>query len=120
MNAPVTIRLSWPSPKLHSHVKGHWRGKAAATAAYRNEAAWTAKAARVPRDPNARLIFAFAPPDRRRRDLHNLFGPASKAIIDGIADAMGCDDNKFRCRFPETFDERVKGGAVHVTVEPTS
>jgi hypothetical protein len=40
-----------------------------------------------------------------------------KAQIDGIADAMGVDDRRFRCVWPEVFGARVKGGAVLVTVE---
>ena len=114
----TVIILPWPPKALSSNGShGHWQPKATATATYRAQALWLAKAARVERDPNARLTFDFCPPDRRRRDLHNLFGAPAKAIIDGIADAMGCDDNAFRCRFPEAFGPVVDGGQVRVIVE---
>ena len=41
-----------------------------------------------------------------------------KAGIDGIADAMGCDDHGFRPRWPEAFNEPTKGGAVMIHVKP--
>lgn len=111
-----TITLPWPPKALTPHAKGHWRPKAAATKTYRATACVLTKAARLDCNPNARLVFRFHPPNRARRDLHNL--PIQmKAAIDGIADAMGCDDHGFRCAWPETFDEPIKGGAVIVTVE---
>lgn len=111
------ITLPWPPKGLHAHAKGHWRSKAAATKSYRAIAFWLAKEAKVAADPNARLVFTFHPPNLRRRDLPNLFGPPTKAAIDGIAEAMGCDDNRFRCAFPEEFAAPVKGGAVIIEVE---
>jgi hypothetical protein len=37
-------------------------------------------------------------------------------VRDGIADAMGCDDAGFRCIWPETWGDVVKGGAVMIEV----
>lgn len=111
----VSMQLPWPPAALQPHAKGHWHAKARATKAYRRSVAWLAKAANVPRDPAAIVSFAYCPPDLRRRDAQNM--PSMlKAAVDGIADAMGCDDNKFRVRFPEAFAEPVKGGAVLVTI----
>jgi crossover junction endodeoxyribonuclease RusA len=112
---PTTIRLPWPPGGLQPHAKGSWRPKAKATKAYREAAFWLAKEARVERDPNAVLTFTYLPPDRRRRDAQNLPGML-KPAVDGIAQAMGCDDNGFRCRFPDRFDEPTKGGAVVVQI----
>ncbi len=109
----MRLTLPWPPKGLQPHAKGSWRPKAEATKAYRADAFWLAKAARIPRMPNAVLTITCHPPDRRGRDCQNM--PSQlKAAIDGIADAMGCDDNGFRVRFPEAFSEPVKHGAVIV------
>ena len=113
----ILIRLSWPDKALAPHAKGHWRPKAKATKAYRAEAGMAAIAQSINKlnTDTPRLVFAFHPPDKRRRDLQNM--PAMmKAAIDGIADAMGCDDHGFRCVWPEAFSDTVKGGCVLVEV----
>ena len=111
----ATITLPWPSKALHAHAKGHWRPKAAATKAYRRVAWLLALEARVTPDPAAVLAFTYHPPDLRRRDCQNM-PQAMKAVVDGIADAMNCDDNKFRVRYPEAFGDPVKGGRIVVEV----
>jgi len=67
--------------------------------------------------PNAILEFSFHPPDNRRRDVQNM--PATvKGAIDGIADAMGCDDSGFRPVFPTEFGANAKGGCVLIHIKP--
>jgi crossover junction endodeoxyribonuclease RusA len=110
------IRLPWPSSKLNGHAKGHWRAKALATKRYREACAWLAKEAAVPCDPQAILTFTYYPPNYRRRDAQNMPGML-KAAVDGIADAMGCDDREFRCRFPDGFEGPVPSGLVVVEIE---
>ena len=68
--------------------------------------------------PEERLevLYLVTPPDRRKRDCQNM-PHMLKAYIDGIADAMGCDDNGFRVRYPDRFDHTVKGGAILCEVE---
>ena len=111
------IRVSWPDPKLQSNARGHWRPKAAATKAYRAEAFYMAKQAGVAAMPSANLEFSFYQPNNRKRDLHNM-PAAMKAVIDGIADAMGCDDNAFKCRYPDEFSGVTLGGAVVIRIRP--
>jgi len=41
------------------------------------------------------VSIVYCPPDKRRRDLDNLLA-ASKASLDGMANAMGVDDTRFR------------------------
>lgn len=112
------IRLSWPDSKLWPHANGHWRPKARATKSYRNQAFVLAKQQSVDRiESKAPILrFSFSPNKRGRLpDIHNM--PATmKAAIDGIADAMGCDDAGFRCEWPEEFSERVDGGSVVIEV----
>ncbi len=70
---------------------------------------------KVERDPEARLIVQFMPPDMRHRDLHNMM-QALKPAIDGIADAMGCDDRGFRIRWPEEFGPPIRHGRVLIEI----
>lgn len=109
------ITMPWPPAALTPHAKGSPWPKIRATKAYRREAGWLAKEAGVRRDPSAVLTVTLHPPDRARRDCHNMPGRL-KAAIDGIADAMGCDDVGFRVRFPESFSEVRRGGAVVINV----
>jgi len=105
------IVLPWPDAKLTPHAKGHWRPKAAATKAARN-LAW-AKAMERPAIqtiPDA-VIFVEYWPKARRGDVHNMHG-RMKAYIDGIADAMGCDDRRFRVDFPSVWAGRDERGKV--------
>lgn len=117
MNHVALLRLSWPVPALWQNSRHHWRSQRKAAREYRTEAwarALEQTIGRIETD-RPRLVFSFHPPDRRRRDLQNM--PATmKAAIDGIADAMGCDDSGFRCVWPETWGEPIKGGCVMVEV----
>ena len=110
-----TITLSWPNRALHSNSRAHWAVKSRATKSYRGEAWAVGKVANLPFWPNAILEFTFHPP-HLKYDVQNI--PSSlKAAIDGIADAMGCDDRKFRVRYPSEFAEKVKNGSIVVTVK---
>jgi len=112
------LRLSWPNKCLSSNSRAHWAAKAQAAKTARHEAWAIAKTRQLPAWPEARLTFTFHPPDRRRRDMQNM-PHMCKAYIDGIADAMGCDDNKFRCVWPEAFGDVVQGGSVRVEILTT-
>lgn len=109
------ISFPWPPSALTPHAKGSAWPKIRATKQYRYEAKVLALLAKVPACPTARLVFTWHPP-RMAGDPHNMPGRV-KALIDGIADAMGCDDRGFRCAFPEAFSEPVNGGAVIVEIE---
>lgn len=111
------IVFPWPDSRLHGHAKGHWRIKATATKEARSSAFWRAKHAGVKKAPSAILRFTFHPPDKRRRDIQNMPGMC-KAMIDGIADAMGCDDHRFRPQFPDQFSTTTPGGSVVVEIIP--
>lgn len=50
--------------------------------------------------PTFPVVWIFYPPDRRRRDLGGVYA-ACKAFEDGLADALGVDDSRFR---PVTLD----------------
>lgn len=115
------IRLSWPHKDLQPHAKGHWAPKARATKAARDEAFWAAREAAVATDPMAILQFTFHPPSGPggRPDVTNM-PHRCKAAIDGIAEAMGCDDRDFQPIWPANLSEPVKGGCVLVHIKPSN
>lgn len=111
------IRLSWPARPLWQNTRCHWSKRDKATSAHRKEAWTLALEHGVKKIETDRpyLTFAFHPPDNRKRDLQNM--PATmKAAIDGISDAIGIDDEDFRCRWPMEFSNVVKGGCVMIEV----
>lgn len=119
MTDSYTIRLSWPARALWQNYKCHWTVEHNAKTNARREAWALALKYKLPASPDARLEFTFAPPDKRRRDLHNM--PATmKAAIDGIAQAMGVDDQHFDCVWPREWGVPVKGGAVFVKITPVT
>jgi crossover junction endodeoxyribonuclease RusA len=69
----------------------------------------------VPKNSRVSVQMAFCPPDKRRRDGHNL-ASSMKGAIDGIADALGIDDSRFVVSH-ELLDDIVKGGEVRVTIK---
>lgn len=111
------ITLPWPAPALRSNARGHWAKKARATKDARNHAWAVAMAApRIERIPDATIFIEYYPPSRRG-DIHNV--PASlKAYIDGIADAMGCDDKDFTVDYPTQWAGVSKPGRVVFRIVP--
>lgn len=108
------IVLPWFSPDLTPHARGNWHKKARATKASRAMAYWAAKEAGVKRDPEAVLRVTYHPPNLRA-DVQNQHGRC-KGYIDGIADAMKCDDKRFKVVFPSEFGEVRKGGQVVIEI----
>lgn len=60
------------------------------------------------------LSIEFCPPDKRRRDDDNMLA-SFKSGRDGVADALGVDDNKFVTSFEVCSP--VQDGAVIVTIQ---
>jgi len=94
------IHLSWPdSCLLPNNQRGKKLFNASVIKNHRREARMTMAStigrgdhrAYKLRDNMYTCRIRFHPPDRRRRDLGNMFS-ACKAYIDGVADALGIDD----------------------------
>jgi len=115
--AEVRVSLPWPDKVLSQNARVHWSKRARATKTARQHTGWaTIRAMGTSRKPGwqrAKVSLTFCPPDRRRRDLQNCIG-AAKALIDGVADAIGVDDSLFDCSYQ--FGQPVKGGAVIVSI----
>ena len=106
----IQFALPWPAKALQSNARCHWAVKAGATKQARRDARIVAKAAKVPCWPNATILIEYYPPTLRG-DPQNV-PSALKAYLDGIADAMGCNDKGFKVDYPREFAGTKKGGEV--------
>ena len=113
----MNMTFPWPPACLTPNAKRrlHWSRYRKPTAAYRRTCWALALEAGAGRrnDPAPHLSITFNPPDKRRRDLDGMLG-AFKAGLDGIADAMRCDDSKWSLGIAK--GQPVKGGAVVVLI----
>ena len=92
-----TVTLPWPSKDLSPNARVHWSVKSKAAKALRKSAyVLTLEAgAAVDWEGDVHLFVDYYPPDRRARDVDNCIA-SSKAIFDGVADALGVNDRRFR------------------------
>jgi crossover junction endodeoxyribonuclease RusA len=116
----VTFDFPYPPRDVSPNARKHWRVKAKATAAYRRDCYVTALAygAQYLRaklgEGKIDLRVCVSHPDRRRRDDDNAYS-SFKSGRDGLADALGVDDNRFRTTY-EVADDPCPGGRVRVTL----
>lgn len=106
------IVLPFPPASLSGHNKGHWRGKSPLVKKLReqaHDATWDAKPT-IPPQGDIRIHFRFVPPDRRGDRVN--FPNRLKPLIDGIADALQVNDNRFLPSYE--FAEPEKPGRVEV------
>ncbi|WP_213881226.1 endodeoxyribonuclease RusA [Pseudomonas sp. dw_358] len=110
------LTLPWPPAACSPNARGHWSKKSKAAKVYRAQCRMMTLAAKIVRPAGpALLCLEFVPPDRRRRDDDNLIA-MFKSGRDGLADALGIDDNIFATQV-RVSDETTKGGAVRVRIE---
>ena len=72
-----------PGELINANERLHWAVRARRTADLKADAARVARARGVPRMDRIRVVGVVHPPNRRRRDPHNLY-PTLKAYIDGL------------------------------------
>lgn len=114
----LKVELPWPARELWPNWRGHWSKKAAKAKTAKGTAwALTIQATGFDIHYKAKerlsVAFTFHPPTRRRYDLDNALA-ASKALCDGIAEALRVDDVIFEPTLKR--GEPVKGGSVVVTI----
>lgn len=116
----IVINLPWPPQELNPNKRLHWSRKSRVARHYRNTCCVLAKSA-IQLQGNHfaginKLVFSleFCPPDKRRRDDDNILS-SFKAGRDGVADALGVDDNSFVTSFEVCGP--VEDGAVIVTIQ---
>lgn len=121
------IVLPWPDKGLSPNSRLHWAAKGTLRKKARQWANNAALAA-IPfgmREVRAKfsgdgpipVTVTFYPPDRRQRDDDNMVG-SFKSYRDGIADALGVNDRRFRPIY--VFADPEKPGRVTVEFIPGS
>lgn len=110
------IQLPWPPPELSPNGRCHFMKKHRIGKKYKEAAFYLTKAAGIliDHDGPIHLVITFHPPTIRRRDDDNQIA-MMKWGRDGIALALGVDDNRFRPEY--RFGDPCKGGAVTVEIK---
>lgn len=115
------VFLPFPDPALSPNAsERHWREKQPAKVSARESAQLltrnaVAKSDWRPRKGRLATRITFYMPDRRRRDLDNLFA-ALKPAIDGMCAELGIDDCQLR---PVTLDDALADrddAGVHIQI----
>lgn len=117
----LIIKIPYPSRALGPNGgHGHWSTKHTAKKAYKADgyhATLEAMGRNRPKFPESGEIpvrVRWQPKARRNIDMDNCIA-SLKSGFDGIAEALGVNDSRFRLTFE--MGEPVKGGAVTITVE---
>ena len=111
--------LPWPDRRLSPNARLHWGALARVKKKARKDAYYAALAAKVGKviADEIRVTLTFYPPAAYRYDDDGL-SSRMKAALDGVAEAIGVDDNKFRLGPIDRGPTR-EGGEVKVTLEWT-
>lgn len=95
----MELTLPWPPKDLSPNARVHWSRRSKAAKAYRHACYMLAiqggAKAGIPWEGDIHVWIDFYPPDRRHRDDDNMIA-AFKSGRDGIAQAFGVDDKRFR------------------------
>jgi crossover junction endodeoxyribonuclease RusA len=98
----MIIRLPWPDARLSPNRKNGkaWQSTSKLKTEQRTAANICTKAALHTSgdktwEGNIPLSLVYLAPDKRHRDLDNLLA-SSKALLDGMAEALGVDDSRFK------------------------
>lgn len=112
----ICVELPWPHKTLNPNSRPHPIAKSVAAKKAR-KAAWAitlAAGARHFGAPAAALAMTFYPPRNGRYDHDNLTARC-KSYFDGIADALGIDDQHFR-HAPIQRGAPVKNGLIKIEI----
>lgn len=120
----MIISLPWPDKRLSPNARLHWKAKVGPRQDARRRAGWltvaaagywTVKDALKASEGPIPVRITFYPPDKRHRDDDNMIA-SFKAWRDGVADALGVDDRRFRPHY--FFADPAKPGRVEVQFFP--
>lgn len=111
----LCVRLPWPHKNLSPNARVHWGAKSRSVKAARSLAFYHAfDSRRLKPDGELTVSLLFTPPTNRARDADNLIA-SCKPYFDGIAEAMGVNDKRFK--FGEiSISSAMKPGSVVVTI----
>ena len=115
----ISVRFPWPPKELSPNARVHWTKKARKAKQYRADCYLLAKAAKARvagGDMPVLLAVEFWPQTNRKRDEDNLIA-SCKSLFDGLADALGVNDSRFRIGRPQVMPAGTKYGAVVVHIK---
>ena len=114
------LQLDYPDRKLSPNARGKWILKEEARKLAKVEGYTSAHRAMESQTFELSTAYAvditFYPPDRRNRDIDNVFS-SIKNHLDGACQALGINDKSFKT-FTLQFGEPVKDGRVEVKIRP--
>lgn len=115
------IVLPWPDKRVFPNAKRrkHWRTYQPAIKADREMGKFFTLEQMSPEarqgvkkgSGHIEMTVTFFPPDKRRRDDDGMIS-AFKHLRDGVADALGVDDHRFRANY--RFEDALSPGRVEV------
>lgn len=111
------IILPFPPKILSPNARPHWAALAKAKKLYRRDCFLDARIQGVKTLKDVQTLnvhLVFFPPDRRPRDADNMLA-AMKSGNDGLADALGVDDSKWKLSFSVSSEI---GNKVSVSITP--
>lgn len=111
------LTLPWMPKALNPNQRLHWSVKSKAAKAYRMACfalALEAGFRSVDWEGDVHVWIDFYPPDRRHRDDDNMIA-AFKSGRDGLADALGVNDKRFRIH---PYVKEQIGGMVKIRLTP--
>jgi crossover junction endodeoxyribonuclease RusA len=112
----MRVTLPYPDSRLSPNARLHWAQKSKLVKSARQAAFVLSRHAGVtPAETVGQIdvsITMYAP-DRRARDFDNAIA-SLKASLDGLADALRVDDNRFRLSF--AWGEPCKPGRVEIVI----
>lgn len=116
-----TVELPAGLELLNANQRKHWSVKGRTSRAIRDAAHMLALADHVPAMGRAYIVAEYRPPDRRRRDVHNLF-PSAKAAVDGLVDAgvLPDDSDEYLTGPDMRLGEVVAGGQLVLHISEVS
>lgn len=112
----MNLVIKWPPAELNPNSRTHWSTKGRIAAAYRQYCYDVAKqqpAMEIAPGLDIVVRTTFSPPDRRNRDVDNMLA-SFKSGLDGIAEALGVNDSRFRIHIEK--DLPIKHGMIQVEV----
>lgn len=128
MPEKMRVVLPWPPRALSPNSRSHWSERSREAKRYRwacmvqakkviNQEGWPLAAMRdhIAAGGHLHLFLDFHPPNGRRRDDDNVIA-AFKSGRDGLADALGIDDEHFRIHPVLRREHPVKRGGVNVVI----
>ena len=115
----MIIKLPFPAAELFPNRKNgkHWAVTSAIRQAQKDAAYWSTKASGAFECQSVYipLSLLFVAPDKRHRDCDNMLA-AAKALLDGVALALGVDDSRFKPVLVDWVHGTDKQGALVVAV----